>query len=121
MDNIVVYTTAYVYEVDIVRNALKKAKIPFYIQSQTLGGIREAFQVSPAQGFGERWHFYVPQVAESDAKKLLSTLHLTVNSDRKPFPAISGRRLKKSLRKTLIVLSPILLGLAYLFYEAFVK
>ena len=79
----ILYTSAYVFEIDTVREAFKKANIPFYVQTENLAGVRSAFPASPASGLGTRWHVFVPAEAEVKAKKILSTLHLSIESDLK--------------------------------------
>ena len=117
MEHTIVYTTAFLYEVDTVRDAFTKSNIPFFVQSQNLGGVRTAFTVTPAQGFGERWHIYVPEKAVADAQKVLSTLHLTKGSDKRPFPVIDEVASKKAIGKAFVWLSPLILYFGYLFYR----
>ncbi len=66
----ILYTSAFVFEIDTVREAFKKADIPFYIQTENLAGVMTAF---PASGLGTRWHVFVSTEAEVKAKKILST------------------------------------------------
>jgi Putative prokaryotic signal transducing protein len=117
MENIIVYTTANAYEVDIVRDAFKKANIPFYVQAEGFAGILGALEASPASGFNERWHILVPEQIQAEAKDILSNLHLTVDSDRKPFIEMDEATFKKSFWKALIWVSPIILFLVYHFIK----
>jgi hypothetical protein len=121
MKHKILYTSAYVFEIDTVREAFTKANIPFYIQTENLAGVRSAFPVSPASGLGTRWHVFVSTGAEAKAKKLLSTLHLTVDSDSKPFFIATKATFKKGLLKALIILSPVFALMAYFFYKALTK
>jgi hypothetical protein len=121
MEHRIVYTTALVFEVDTIREAFKKSDIPFYLQSESLAGVRVAFEVLPAAGLGRRWHVFVPSNFEAKAKKLLSTLHLTVDSDSKPFFIATKATFKRGLLKALIILSPVFALMAYFFYKALTK
>ena len=114
----IVYTSAYVFDIDTVRDAFKNANIPFYVQTETLAGIRQAFPASPASGFGTRWHVFVPSKVEPDAHKVLSTLNLTVDSDLKPFPIVTPTQFKRHFWKALILISPIIIVLGYALYRA---
>jgi hypothetical protein len=109
----IVYTSAYVFDIDIAREALKNANVPFYVQTETLAGVRQAFPASPASGFGTRWHVFVPSKVEREAKKVLSTLHLTIDSDMKPFPIVTPKQFKDNLWKALVVVVPIIVVLGY--------
>jgi hypothetical protein len=113
MKHIIVYTTAHVFEVDTVREAFTKGNIPFYVQSESLGGVRTAFEASPAAGLGRRWHFFVPSDAEVRARKILSTLRLTVDSDSQPFFTATPASFRKNLWKAILVISPVIALLAY--------
>jgi len=39
MENIKIYKTALLVELDIVRDTFREAHIPFFIQSESLGGV----------------------------------------------------------------------------------
>jgi Putative prokaryotic signal transducing protein len=121
MENTIVYTTAHVFELDTVRGAFKKANIPFYVQSESFGGVKAAFEALPATGFGRRWHVFVPDEAEAHAKEILSTIHISFDSDLKPFPAVSAADFKKYFWKALIIVSPIIAILGYSIYKALTK
>jgi hypothetical protein len=119
MEHTILYTSAYVFEIDTVREAFTKANIPFYVQTENLAGVRSAFPASPASGLGTRWHVFVPTEAEVKAKKVLSTLHLSFDSDSKPFFEVNETTFKKNLRKALIIVFPVIAILAYVFYRAY--
>ena len=117
----IVYTSAFVFEIDTVREAFKNSDVPFYVQNENLAGVRTAYPALPASGFGTRWHVFVPSKAERDAKKVLSTLNLSVNSDLKPFPVVTPLEFKKYLWKALILVSPIIAALGYTLYSSISK
>ena len=117
MKHIIIYTSANLFEIDIVRDAFKKADVPFYIQTENLAGVRSAFPVSPAAGLGTRWHVYIPENSKTKAEKTLSTLHLSLNSDLQPFPVATSASFKKNLRKALIIVSPLFALLGYGIYK----
>ena len=119
MEHRIVYTTAHVFEVDTVREAFTKGNVPFYVQSESLGGVRTAFEASPAAGLGRRWHFFVPSEAEVKARKILSTLHLTIDSDSQPFFTATRTSFRKNLWRAIIVISPVIALFAYGLYRAF--
>ena len=117
----IVYTSAYVFEIDTVREAFKNSNIPFYVQNEDLAGVRTAFPASPVSGFGTRWHVFVPRKVESEAKEILSTLNLSVDSDLKPFPAVSPTDFRRYFWKALILVSPIIAALGYILYSTIAK
>jgi hypothetical protein len=119
MEHKILYTSAYVFEIDTVREAFKKANIPFYVQTENLAGVRAAFPVSPASGLGTRWHVFVPTEAEVKAENILSTLHLSSNSDAKPFFEVDETAFRKNLRKALLLVFPVIAAMAYIFYRAY--
>ncbi len=97
MKHISVYKTSLIWELDIVRDALTQAKVPFFVRSEALGGLRTAFEAWPTPGFGKRWLILVPEEIRDDAKSLIATLHVTHNSDRKPFPMMGPDGVRKAL------------------------
>jgi hypothetical protein len=118
MEHTIVYTTAHVFEVDTVREAFRKADIPFYVQSESLAGVRAAFEAWPAVGLGKRWHIFVPVAAEVKARKTLSTLHLSTMSDSRPFFAVDQSTLRKNVLRALVLLSPVIAILGYVVYRS---
>ncbi len=115
MENIKVYTTAHVFELDIVRDAFKAANMPFYVQSESLGGVITAFEASPAPGFGRRWFVLVPDKYESEANTLLSELPISFDSDTKPFPVVDVTTVKGYRWKLAVIIVPFLLLLIWQF------
>ena len=113
----ILYTSAFVFEIDTVREAFKYADIPFYVQTENLAGVRSAFPASPASGLGTRWHVFAPANAEVKARKILSTLHLTSGSDSKPFFEVDEITFKKNLRIALILSAPVIAVFGYLMYR----
>ena len=83
------------WELDTVRDGLTRAKIPFYVQTESFGGVRRALEMSPTAGFGTRWLVLVPTGAKREAETVLASLHVTFDSDRKYFPSITGKYSKK--------------------------
>ena len=121
MKHSIVYTSANLFEIDIVRDAFKKADIPFYIQTENLAGVRTAFPISPAAGLGTRWHVYVPDNSTKRGESILSTLHLSMNSDQQPFPVATSASFKRNLRKALVIVSPLFALLGYGIYRLLTK
>lgn len=119
MEHTIVFITAYVFEVDVVRTAFTKVNIPFYVQSESLGGVRTAFEASTAARLGRRWHFLVR--AGAKARSILSTLSLTIDSDAKPFFKAPRAAFRKNLRKAIFVISPVIALLSYCFFKALVN
>ena len=113
MENVKVYTTSLVFELDIVRDAFKAAHIPFFVQSESLGGVLTAFEASPASGFGRRWFVLVPDKYVSEANKLLAVLPISFDSDTKPFPVINVTMVKGYRWKLAVIIIPFLLLLAW--------
>ena len=77
----VVMRTGRLWEVEMVENAFKKAKIPHYQQSETSSGLVLAKQLAPSMGPGEWWSFYVPKTFQSDAEEILTSLPLDVTTN----------------------------------------
>jgi hypothetical protein len=98
MEHIAIYKSALLWEIDLVRDTFTELKIPHYVQSESLGGARTAFGVTPTPGFGTRWFVLVPKEFEERAKNVIADLNLSVDSDTKPFPVIEPHEWKKPLK-----------------------
>jgi hypothetical protein len=94
MEHIAIYKSAFLWEIDLVRDTFTELKIPHYVQSESLGGVRTAFGVTPTPGFGMRWFVLVPRAFEERAKNIIAYLNLSVDSDTKPFPVIEPQEWK---------------------------
>jgi hypothetical protein len=82
-DFVVVIRTGRIWEVEMIANAFKKAKIPCYQQLETSGGLRVAKEIPQSMGPGDWWAFYVPKRSQKRAEKVLAELpiEVTVNPD----------------------------------------
>ena len=118
MENVIIYTSAHVYEIDMVREHFNKERIPFFVQVESLGGVRGAFPANPTSGFGARYHIYVPETIVGLAKEKLSSLPVSIGSDKIPFPIIDSTIFKKSWWKLAIIVLPYALLLGWVFYSA---
>jgi len=80
---IVVMRTGRIWEVEMVENAFKKAKIPHFQQSESSSGLVLAKQLAPSMGPGEWWSFSVPKTFLEKAKEVLASLPIdvTINPD----------------------------------------
>ena len=85
MNHIIVYKTSQLWELDTAQQALKTAGIPFFVRTESLGGVVTALQASPTPGFGTRWLVMVPEKYSKQAEKKINTLPISSDSDYIPF------------------------------------
>ena len=78
MPDVSIFRTAKLWEIDMARDALKRANVPHYVREE-LSGIETAFQAAPAAGPGVTFTFHVPHSAVKKAKRLLKGLHLDLH------------------------------------------
>jgi hypothetical protein len=97
MERVIAYETSYVWQMDIVRDALKRARLPFQIQTEGLSGLTTGLDALPVGGFGTRWVFIVPEQFKSEAQSLIESLHVTDDSDTKGFRGPFTGAAKKKL------------------------
>ena len=76
MTSIVVYRTSFVWELDIVREGLSRANLPYIVQTESFSGVTTGLEASPAQGFGTRWLVLVPDQMQSQAEEVIASLHV---------------------------------------------
>ncbi len=74
--HIVVFETGRLFEIDMVRNAMKEAGIPHFTQQQMSSGLKVAMPAAPAPGPGTWWNLLVPSNHVEHAKEILSQLPL---------------------------------------------
>jgi hypothetical protein len=58
---VVVLRTGRIWEVEMVADAFKKAKIPCYQRLETSSGLQLAKEIPQAMGPGDWWAFFVPK------------------------------------------------------------
>ncbi len=97
MTTIVVYRTSFVWELDIVREGLSRADLPYIVQTESFSGMTTSLDVSPAQGFGTRWLVLVPDQMQSQAEKVIASLHVSLDSEATSFPSMNPRAMRTSL------------------------
>ena len=85
MKHIIVYKTSQLWELDTAQQALKRAGVPFFVRTESLGGVVTALQASPTPGFGTRWLIMVPEKYSKQAEKKINSLPVSSDSDYKPF------------------------------------
>jgi hypothetical protein len=80
---VVVLRTGRIWEVEMVAEEFKKAKIPCYQQLETSSGLRLAKEIPQAMGPGDWWAFYVPKTFQKKAEEVLMGLpiEVTINPD----------------------------------------
>lgn len=80
---VVVMRTGRIWEVEMVANAFKEAKIPCYQQLETSTGLRVAKEIPQTMGPGDWWAFYVPNRFQKRAETVLAELpiEVTINPD----------------------------------------
>jgi hypothetical protein len=96
---VVVMRTGRIWEVEMVADAFKKAKIPCYQQLETSSGLRLAKEIPQAMGPGDWWAFYVPKRFQKRAEEVLVELPIeaTINPDIWHFsPSGKGKRFFKT-------------------------
>ena len=96
---VVVMRTGRIWEVELVADAFKKARIPCYQQLETSSGLRFAKEIPMSMGPGEWWAFYVPGKLKERAESVLGRLpiEVTVNPDVWHFgPPEQGKKFFKS-------------------------
>ena len=80
-DNVVIFRTGQLFEIDMAANYLKDAGIPHFTQEQTSSGIRFAMPAAPVTGPGVWWNLLVPKTWEERAKEKLKDLPFTEKTD----------------------------------------
>jgi len=96
---LVVMRTGRIWEVEMVADAFKKAKIPCYQQLETSSGLRVAKEIPQSMGPGDWWAFYVPKRFQKRAEEVLAELpiEVTINPDIWHFgPPEEGKRFLKT-------------------------
>ena len=80
---VVVMRTGRIWEVELVEEALTRAGIPHFQQSENVTGLVLAKELSPGMAPGEWWSFRVPRTFLARAQGILSSLpiEITVNPD----------------------------------------
>ncbi len=75
-DPVVVYRTGLLHEVDIVSEALKRARIPYFRRVETIGGLSAIVPVNPAPGQmpGSLFAVAVPGQWVDRAERFIATL-----------------------------------------------
>lgn len=117
MEHKIVYKTALVYELDMVRDSLKEAQIQHFVQSEGYGGVKYALEAAPAQGFGKRWFVLVPETFEKKAEELLKTLPVSFDSDTKPFPVMDITKVRGFKWLITLMLSPLIIYILWNLYK----
>ncbi|HTK82712.1 MAG TPA: DUF2007 domain-containing protein [Bacteroidota bacterium] len=70
------------WEIDMARDELKNADIPFFVREENLSGLSLAFPAIPAPGIGVTWSILVPESFVDKAKEALTSLPIEV--DKQP-------------------------------------
>ena len=73
-DEIVVFRTGSLIQLDSVTGALKDAGIPHFTRGETSGGLSTAMPGFPVEGPGSWWKVIVPAPAAADAKSVIATM-----------------------------------------------
>ena len=124
MNHVSIFRTGLLWEIDMVREKLKEAGIPHFVQEETLSGLRTAFPAAPAPGVGITWSLLVPEAIVDKSKKLLKQLPIDLDKN----PGFWDFTTKKSVIKgykiyiwiSLILIGVMLaIGLIQIIYELF--
>jgi len=110
-----VLRTGRLWEVEMVADAFKKAKIPCYQQLETSAGLRLAKEIPQTMGPGDWWAFYVPKRLRRRAEEVLAELpiEVTLNPDIWHF---SSSEKSKRLFKTYAVYALIVFGISIILF-----
>ncbi len=74
MADIIILKTGRLYEADMLADALQKAGVPHYRREEHFSGLQEAMPALPMPGPGIFFTVVVPEVAQADAREILSVL-----------------------------------------------
>ena len=73
-DDVVIFRTGQLFEIDMASNLLKEIGIPFHTREETSGGLKLAMPAAPATGPGVWWCLLVPRTHSEQALKELESL-----------------------------------------------
>jgi hypothetical protein len=93
--SVVVYKTGFVYELDIVADALSRADIPYFRRMESIGGLTFAMPVMPAGGPGTLWTIVVPETCAERAKHFISKLPVPQGAEPHVWSAAAPPQEKK--------------------------
>ncbi|MDH3974206.1 MAG: DUF2007 domain-containing protein [Deltaproteobacteria bacterium] len=74
MTNIVAFKTDKIYELEMVKDALKEAGIPFFIREDTMVGLHLPIPIAPVPVPGVSFLVLVPEIAFEESRALIKTL-----------------------------------------------
>jgi hypothetical protein len=96
-DKVCVLKTGHLYEHDMAVVALKKQGIPFYNETESSRGLRQAMPLQPSVGPGTFYSILVPSKFVETAKQILEELpfEITTNPDVWDFLPDKHKKLKK--------------------------
>src|SRR5690348_5824697 len=77
-----VFRSGRLWEIDMARDELKAANIPFFVREENLSGLSLAFPAAPSPGIGVTWSLLVPEAFVDQAKEILTPLPIEV--DKQP-------------------------------------
>jgi hypothetical protein len=98
MRNVEVFRSAFLWEIDRAKDALKEESIPHFAREETFSGFNQAFPASPSAGPGVTWCVLVPESAVDDAKRVLRDLSLDVDNQPSYWDFNSHPRVRLGLR-----------------------
>ena len=81
IENIVVFRTGQLFEIDMASNVLKDNRIPHFTREENSGGLRLAMSVAPSTGPGVWWCLLVPSTHVDEAKAILEALPFCQGTD----------------------------------------
>jgi hypothetical protein len=87
-DDVVIFRTGQLFEIDMASNLLKEIGIPFHTREETSGGLKLAMPAAPATGPGVWWCLIVPRTHSEQALKELEALPFCQGTD----PGVWGFR-----------------------------
>ena len=78
---VTIFCTGQLMKFDMVVNALKEAGIAHQVRGETATGLKVAVAATPAQGPGTFFSVLVPATAETEARRILSTLPFEITAN----------------------------------------
>jgi hypothetical protein len=104
----VIYRTGKLYELNMVSNTLKEAKIPFFTREETSTGLKLAMPAAPVMGPGT---FFTIIISEQDIEKVGAILD-SLPIERKTNPEVWDFSPKQKVRSTWRIYILITLGIS---------
>ncbi len=74
MSNNLVFKTAKVFELEMIKSVFKDAGIPFFYKEENMSGLPFGLPLTPLSGPGISFTLLVPEAALEDARSIIDSL-----------------------------------------------